>query len=791
MGWDKYVGRVGALAVALGIGSAVAAVPGLAGASTEGASSTGTSGSSASSSTRAANDAESRTRSKTSKEVAGPRKKSIAEDSPRRTSGTGKRAAATTTPETKSIEGDESADLTSELVTPDENAAADPTPAPSPAEPLPADPPAAEPSTDPVVEQSEQTSPPATVSTPLSSPRAVSRQSNGPGSPAASPLLFTAVTSARRHLGERTSEFSSAAARSAAQAGAQAAAAAASIPGNASSPVVIGADGTRYQVTWSGDVTRVSILDSDGQVVTTSEDIPGSGAVRVTRPDGTLIVITRNASRSRSTISAVDSEGNVSRLATFTGLAEGTPMVGADGALYMRTQVLNFFDPFSAPIDYRLVRVSPANTVRSFSYDAELELAPDGTAYMVSSVFGFSTLRVFNPNGGTRAIGLPFGTDPSGPILGEDGNAYVTVGIRGWFGSKTTRVYTVGEGARTVRTIRGLPGETVVSPDGFYLETFNYSGSTDNQTGTTTISRITATTIDTSDTIGARISGFQVTPDGTVYAAINPASSETASVAVIDRDGVVATTELPGALVLGQGINLVGGGATAADDFGYFVYVVDGREYVAVLNPDATVNRMIELPLGTEGAQVFFGPDGAAYVSLRYRIPEGNYTDEQILALSTDTYTPIVPGSGYVPTPQWGPLIEFGPNGEGYLITGGDTQLGVEVLGFNAAGEVVGSASGLTVARALSIGPDDQRVLMFDPAGNAYLTVFGPDHSGVYVLTPAGAEEVLDLEYQSLRSVQPPTFDADGTGFVTMSGVVLADGSRTTLVFTFPSLAAG
>ncbi|PRC53642.1 hypothetical protein C6A85_52810, partial [Mycobacterium sp. ITM-2017-0098] len=81
--------------------------------------------------------------------------------------------------------------------------------------------------------------------------------------------------------------------------------------------------------------------------------------------------------------------------------------------------------------------------------------------------------------------------------------------------------------SNTVRTVEGLPGDTVATPDGLYLETFTYSGSTDSVTGTTVISRITPTTVDASDVINGRIAGFQITPDGTIYAPIRLPSSTT------------------------------------------------------------------------------------------------------------------------------------------------------------------------------------------------------------------------------------------------------------------------
>lgn len=749
---EKHVGRVGALAVALGIGSAVVAMPGVATAEPDGARSTGASDSSATESrgtTKTADNA-SRTTGADDSVTRGSRGSASNTDEPteRRTSGGSKETVADER-ETKRVAAEEVSDEAdvAETATPPEQAEA-PTEVPSAAEPEPQRP---------------------TLTTVLKSmfaPRTTTLDSDEPDAPGASSLLLTILASARRSVDEHTAEAISAVPDSSISPSA-ADATSSPIPGSAYESPVIGPDGTVYQVTNTGSTTRVSILDGDGQVVSTSDEIQGVAvayARTVLRPDGTLVVVTSTNRRTNTIVSAVDSQGNVTRLATLIGVADSAVTVGANGALYFRTQIVPF-SPLADSIDYRFVRISANNVVRSYSYDTELELESDGTAHLVSSSFGFSTLRTIGSNGWTRSSLLPFGSDPSAPILGHDGTVYVTVGVRGLFGSKTTRVYTVDGGSRTVRSIVGLPGQTVVTTDGIHLETFTFEGSTDDGTGTTYISAITASSIDTSNAIDGRIAGFQVSADGTVFAPIADPSGDDTAVAVIDSDGNVDTVVLPGRLVV-RDRSIRGGGSQSAEDLGYVNYTVDGVEYVAVLGPDGAVVRTIELPEGATGGTVFFGPDGAAYELLEHRGPDGTYVSRQILALSTDTYTPDVPGLAFGEDD-----VVFGPNGVGYLLVATPGVYDVNIVGFNAAGETVVPPTHLDYPRVRYNALRDREVLAFGPDGTPYLTIWGPAGAGVYALNATGAQKVADLEYSQLGIANLPTFAPDGTGYVaTTSG---------------------
>ena len=809
MEWEKHIGRVGALAVALGIGSAVVAMPAVSWGQTEESSSAGVAKSDARDAGTDTDGAGESTSSGTDDGEASPSATpdfdspagdSDVADSP---SEDPEDDAPIDDPGSESI--DESVDVrshsdheesgdrpttatdeqsyrevnangtdyaeveVSSLDDLDTDDTAKPSPTQRTADTEQPDS-AVEPGvTDPgiVVPASPalNTSKPTTVTTSLAAPAATASDPDEPPAPAASPLLLTLLASAWRSVTDRIDAAQSASAVPSAAAPGDIGVSATSAPirGGASQSPVIADDGTIYQVTDGGGTTRVSILDSDGQVITTSEfDGVGTRAQAAARPDGSLIVVTASEDRWSTTVRAVDSDGNVTRLATVFGLADSPLTVGADGALYFKTVIRPLADDLPA-IDYRFVRVSANNFTRTYSYDTEFELASDGTAYLVSSRFGFSTLRTIYSSGWTRASLLPFGSDPSAPLMDQDGTVYVAAGVQGLFGSKSTRVYTIEGASRTVRSIVGLPGEMVMLADGFGLETVTFDGYTDEGTGTTYISTVTADALVTSEAIDGRIAGLQVGANGTAYAPIvDPARDDTA-VAVVDPDGEVVLVVVPGMVVVrDRGDRLVrGGSAQSNDDFGYVNYTADGTEYVAVLAPDATVARTIELPEGAHGT-VFFGPDGSAFQLLEYYGPSVSEPGRQILALTTGAFTAFVPGDSAVDDAD----VVFGPDGTGYLLAHVRPEYETSILGFNAAGDTVIPLSSIT-SPALGTNADgDTIILVFGPDGTAYVVDRSQANSGVYALTANGLQKLVDLEYSQLGDPRLPTFGADGTGYV-------------------------
>lgn len=746
MGWENYVGRVGALAVALGIGSAVAAVPAVAWAQPDESATAGAS-----------------------------------ENPGRQSTERATRTADKPKPSTKSgdrdTEQDPEAPATKKRGFGSKRAdRADASEArPDKSESDPADGPDEESDTTPAVahvntEGADDAATAPTVRTVLKSiftPKAASDQEDEPDTPAATPLLATMLATARRHADEhRTAAATAAAASSTAQsaAAAEPSDASAPLPGAPNGPVVVGANGTVYQVTTDSGGTRVSIVDSSGNVVSTTDAFagaPNTYSQGVTRPDGSLVIVTSNERGTRSTVWSVDSAGAVTKVATLTGSPSGKPTVGADGALYIDTFIPTIFNPTGAA-DYRTVRISPTNTVRSFAPDTGVTLAPDGSAYVLSNQFGFRTLNAFGADGATKTIVLPYEKDGKGPILGEDGYTYLPVAVRTLFGGKTTRLYTFTGASSTTRTLAGLPGDVVVKNDGVYLETYTYPGTRDNGfNGTTYLFAITAQAITDPRIIDGRLRGFQVTPEGTIYAIINDPSLQTTPVVVISADGTSRNTvTLPGEPPEFGSVNRMLGAGAQADDHGYITYTADGSTYLAVLNADGTIDRTIELPAGTVPGPVFFGPDGAAYLLNQVRELGGAATGQVLLTVSNDTFSPAVRGPALDNTSD----VQFGPDGSGYLILRNDPALGNQIVGFDASG-LTGVELTLTHPVVTQYGSFPVQALVFGPDGTAYVASGAPDDAGVYALTTSGVTKVLDLA--GTPPLYLPVVGPDGTVYVT------------------------
>lgn len=779
----KNIGRVGALAVALGIGSAIAAWPAVAGAAPDtggsaGASATADSTSQApgrSSHKRAPKRVAAASKSDSDTGISTPERPGRASDD------TAEQAPDTvrvhrpkaSSPVAAGVE--EAPEVTSDRD--DATPLRSPRRAPFRSLPESADPPAVADVTGPA--------PVATVLRSLFTPHAPAQRPNEPDAPAAAPLLWTMLGNVRRQLSEGR-DLTPAGPQTSTSHTAAADAAPVSIPGRPYGPVVVGADGTLYQVTSDDTGTRVSILDSDGNVVTTTGYLPGGTAsTRVdsiaARPDGTLLVSTVNGGlKNRSTIVAIDDQGGITTVARLTGGAGGLT-VGADGSVYTRTSITVPFIPYGT-YEYRFVRISPDDTVRSLPPRTSLTLAEDGTAYLLSSGFGSSTLRSFDTAGKSKTIFVPNSASALGePVLGPDGTLYLTADVR-LFGSKTTRLYTVNGTSSSVRTLAGLAGVTVVTDDGVYLETHTYPGAKDNGVdGTTYISKLTRTDIDTLAPIDGRISaltGFQVTPAGAVYVPLVDPAADTTAVAVFDAAGNRTTIVLPGTTPADPGFVQAIGEGPHADEFGYVRYSADGTDHVAVLAADGTVARTVDLPQGaTVDGPVFFGPDGTPYAMVRY--PAGtlppNTLATQVLSLANDALTPSVPNGG---TPNFVD-VQFAPDGTGYLLTRANSAnfSGVRITGFDALG-----ATGASLTLADPILVDSTKVLVFAPDGTGYVVDYGQSGGAVYALSTSGVTKVLDIPYTPGTYVYGVVVGADGTPYLTMGS--RADNSTTVTPIT-------
>ncbi|MFB1294893.1 hypothetical protein ACAG24_005225 [Mycobacterium sp. pW049] len=630
----------------------------------------------------------------------------------------------------------------------------------------------------------------------LFAPQAPSRSVDGPAAPVESPLLWAVLAFARRQFDRpRTEIEKSGAADGTSSLVEPDAADSDSTPGRSAGPVVVGPDGTVYQVTYDVDpvtnaptATRVSIIDRDGTVISTTGPIAGvpvEQARAVVRPDGSLVLTTHRTSTNTTVVSIVDSSGQVRRLGSVIGQPSGPLEAAPDGSIYLQT--FQFPTGLGYPGD-RLVRISPTNRLRTYQVGragSAVTFAPDGTAYLTAtSLFGTQSVLAVSSSGTPRRLLLPRSDLLDEVLIGADGRGYLTV-ERTFFGRTSTRVYTFTGTTRTARDIVGAPvGRKAVTADGVYQATY------DAVTGRSFVSKITATTIETSDPIdGSVINTIAVTPGGTVYVSVRNQATQTDSVAVVSPDGTVETVAIPGTITL---VSRPESGSTSGyvvdpdiGDHGYVAYTVGGATYLAVINPDGTIDRTVALPAeASVDTTVIYGPDGAPYQVIEYENGVGPGAAYAVITLSNDAVSAPQPGTRLLPN---FPLLQFGPDGVAYLATQESGQNpAFHIVGFDAAGDVVSSldASGFLVPQQLN-HVFAQAALAFGADGTAYATFSGQD-AGVWALTPDGGTQVLDLDLSPGATVDPVAFGPDGTAYLTVSEFV--DGAWATTVRTFTPL---
>ncbi|MGE2833665.1 Ig-like domain-containing protein [Mycobacterium sp. SMC-4] len=568
----------------------------------------------------------------------------------------------------------------------------------------------------------------------------------------------------------------------------------ASTPGRAAGPVVVGADGTVYQVTYDVDPdtnlptrTRVSILDEDGQVLQTTADITGAPVEQtlpVVRPDGSLVLATYRTSSNRTTISIVDGSGTVKTVGTVIGQPSVALDVAEDGTVYLQTSQ---FPSGSGLASDRLVRISVTDGMRIYQLGRSggpLTLAPDGSAYLMraGSLFRAPSLLAIGPQGNWRTVSLPSRTlPPQEVVIGADGRGYL-VSARTTFGNTVTRVYTLSGTSSTVRDIAGAPaGSLVAAPDGVYQATFDAS------TGQSYVSKITAGGIDTSDPLdGSVVNTLTVSPGGTVYVSLRNSAAGRDSVAVIRPSGLVATVDIPGTIVpVGRATADRGLNENIGEN-GYVAYTADGTTYLAVIDPDGAIDRTVELPEGAVISRaVSYGPDGSAYQLIEYRDSEGRVAGQAVLALATDTVTPALTGSPLRPNYD---ALQFGPDGTGYLVTVEAATFTHHFLAFDANGATVASldVTGPLVPQQVD-GHTYLAPLAFGPDGTAYATLSGAD-AGVWALGPGGATQVVDVDLAPGETISPVAFGPDGTPYVTLTQRDGDEYVTTVQTFTSPVL---
>ncbi|WP_141564335.1 ICP22 family protein [Mycolicibacterium palauense] len=624
--------------------------------------------------------------------------------------------------------------------------------------------------------ETPEATPTATVRT-LSSPPPSSRTSDAPDTPVDSPLWALALAYVRRQFGPDKTGTATTATADVSQQSDSAAAAdtdATSIPGTATTPTVVGADGTVYQVTTDVDsdglatgTTRVSIIGADGQVLTT-RDIRGAATTTlpVTRPDGSLVVATYVRSLNRTIISVVNDRGRVHRVRSVSGEPVSQLSVAPNGTTFLQTR--QSAAGLWGGLGYRLVRVSKFNTARAYSAliaPGAPVVGPDGSAYMLkyTSFLGTSAMLAVGPHGLSRTIPLPMGSaDAVEPVIGGDGRAYFAISPqRGDY--TTTRVFSYKGIFSTAHDVPGITRDSLISAgDGVYFLTYNYLAHQD------WVSHVTATDATTVLLNGSENTPLRVTPDGTVYLAVNNSSgTPTDSVVFINSDGDTTVVPLPG--------DVYSMGSWPVSDYGtpdpnaYMPYYVDDRYYLAVVTPDGTVTDTLTMPEGsTIREPVSFDPDGNTYQLIQTVDESYKTTGAAVVAVETGAVTATLPGTvvgGHN-------SIEFGPDGTGYLVTqeGSVAAPTYHILAFDRDGNTVASLdvdAGLVPRREQyrTLGLLDEP-LVFAPDGTAYATFEGED-GGVWAINASGATKVLDVTADDI--VYAVTIGADGTPYLTTS----------------------
>ncbi|PEG34173.1 hypothetical protein CQY20_26815 [Mycolicibacterium agri] len=553
---------------------------------------------------------------------------------------------------------------------------------------------------------------------------------------------------------------------------------AASTPGAPVGNVIIGAFGTRYQVTVDVDPqtlepsgsTRVSILDTDGRVITTSASIAGSPngfAFPMTRPDGSLLLTTYDEVTNTTTVTAISTSGVATTVGTVTGVAASSILVASNGAAFVLADV------DGTQSAYRLIRVSRSNAFQTYEINGTTSglpptLAPNGTAYVVyqDSLEQIGVLAVDSSGLSTTVLIERPGI--AGPVtISSDGKAYVAVSVvNDDQTAVVTKMLTFTGSSYTEREIPGVRlGLAVAGAKGTIYQT-----TVDYDNGKTYVTELTATTLKTSTPItGLALGQPVVAGDGTTYMVILNGGGYQLGIAKAGKTRVVPING-----VVAGAVDTVGGAALTVgwNKNAYVAYVdANGRYHVAIVTPAgrATIKDM---PVGTViKNRVYFTLKGAAAQIVERQDTTGAYYTSAVI-LSSGKSTEEVPGQ----------LIagSIDLKGNGYLITGNMGAQGPEarVVGFNSAGKTIAKIIG-PGGIVLAVDPDQgpfgfaPRPIVLAPNGTAYVTLSSgledlPGTAEVWAITAKGATRIQTFDTAAVTAV---TVAKDGTVYVTVSQI--------------------
>jgi len=540
-----------------------------------------------------------------------------------------------------------------------------------------------------------------------------------------------------------------------------------STPGAPVASVIVAADGTHYQVTSDVDpetgvgtgLTRVSILDEDGRVLTTSADIDGTLFVTrpITRADGSLLLATADLATQTTYVSVVSNTGGVTSLGTVAGYPSTLFSVTADGTVL-----------FTAG---EVVRVSAANEVQTYELNgfsaAPPAVAPDGTAYYVAA--GGSNVSVLAIDaqgvGTTTQLGAAQGVTQV--VIGPDGKAYlaaVSIAATETGVSYETRIDTFTGATATTRTLAGVAASTqvplAVGPNGVYLVT------ADSSTGQTSLARITATTVQ-STTLGVAspTSFVHVDSAGNAFVLVTEyQSGQASSLKIVTADDDLITVPIPGQVVQ---VQVPGGNLALGPDGTAYVSYGDGTGgHVAMIDASGAITTTALPENVSVPAPVRVAPSGAAYQVVELHNENGDPYAMAVVALSTGAVSDSVAVAF-----EGLSLTAFGADGEfyviGYQVDEENTIVSTSLLAVNADGSTraVFTDTGGVVGTYEQGGPAGLtvRTFTFAPDGTAYVTLRQPDGSSVWAITSAGASKVLDVDGLAFA---PVSIGPDGTPYL-------------------------
>ncbi|OBB75606.1 YncE family protein [Mycobacterium sp. 852014-52144_SCH5372336] len=566
-----------------------------------------------------------------------------------------------------------------------------------------------------------------------------------------------------------------------------------STPGAPVGNVIIGAFGTRYQVMTDVDPTtlqpngstRVSILDADGRVITTTQDIAGtaSGALPIKRADGSLLVATYDAVTNTTTVTAVSTSGVATPVGSLTGAASRQIFIASNGAAFLQTDV----DATGSA--HQLIRISKTNVSQTYIIDGStptsgppVKLAPDGSAYVVyKDGAGMVSVLAIDPNGDstTTPVGTGLPTGSLAPVtISSDGKAYVTVSS-----VTATKILTFTGTAYTEREVTGQQvGSAVVGAKGaVYLVTADGNPHA-------FVTKLTATTLRTSVINGGFPVGQPaVASDGTTYVLLNWPGPQS-YLGIVSAAGKTKTVPINGNFA--QAIDNLGGAALTVgfDKKAYVAYVdSDGRYHVAIVTPTGGTT-IKDMPVGTTVKHsVYFTIRGVAAQPVQTIDQATGAISTSAIVLSSGARTEEIPGELVAGA------IDF--KGNGYLVTSAENAAGereTTVLAFTSAAKTIAkiTAPGEIVLAVDNLaGPFGARPVVLTLDGTAYVTISaGLDNpsGGAEIWAIKGKSKTKVMDFDTALVTAVTVQQSDSTAYVTVSEIDEATGQYVSTVRALP-----